>query len=277
MALFTHDIYIPMEAAPLLVMTIPAIYQGKHLNIHCDDPIQREVYLLTNGKMTGPYRSGQKANNGITWTAQFFGNECLLLCVNKGALSMEVPVPMNPVMAVLPTGQAIDVLLTCKASVGFHVDDPEALIDGYRNSRFTDAEALIYGTLSQYLKTKLAELITKLAMSHEMPLVLSSLQIIAASLCDAARMHLNRLLEGLHIHWVDIDLTCTNVDEIIKTLNTPKSTLPPEVITLLQTILSNPALNFDQQNLLLDRLCQGPYKYDAKQLQQAAQNLRYLT
>ena len=276
MALLYHEIYVPMEDVPLSVVSIPSIYQGKYLKIYCDDPIQRDVYLLTNGTLTGPYHSGQKANNGITFTSQFLGNECMMLTVNKSMLTVSMPVAMNTITAVLPSGLAVDICLDCQASAVFHVSDSEELINAYRDSRFTDAAAVLRGCLVEYIKETLSQLLTKLAFSNPMPLVLSCLQNIAGSLCGAARMNLNGQIPGIEIDRVRIDLQCTNVPQIMAEINKPKPTLPPEMGSPIQTVLSNPALTFDQQLKLIDRLCERTYKYDQERLSRAAQNPLYL-
>lgn len=276
MALLSHEIYVPMEDKLLTVMSLPPIHRGKYLKLYCENPIQRDVYMLSNGTLTGPYRSGQRANNGITFTAQFFGSECLLLCVNKSAMAVGGKMVINPITAVLPSGIVVDIGLECQANATFHVTDTEALIEEYRNSQFTDAGALIQESLSSYLRTSLTQVLTKLTFSNPMPLVLSCLQNIAATLCESARAYLDRKIDSIYIDRVDIDLRCTNIPQIMSVINAPRPALPPEMVSIVQTILSNPALTYDQQLKLMDRLCDGSNKYDPLLMTQAAQSIAYL-
>lgn len=276
MPLLYHEVSVPMDNVPLTVVPIPPIYQGKHLKIICDDPIQRDVYMLTNGSLTGPYRSGQKADSGITFTSRFFGNECLLLCVNKSSMTVHTPIAMNAITAVLPSGMVVDIRLDCQANAIFHVSDPEELIFAYRNSQFTDVTARVRESLIGYVKAALSKTLTKLAFSYPMPLVLSCLQSITATICQAAQMHLNSQLPSLRIDSVWIDLQCTNVSEIMAVINAPKPSLPLDMIPLMQTILSNPALTFEQQTQLINRICEPANKYEAKLLDQTIRNTNLL-
>ena len=270
------DINIPMENVPLTVLPIPAIHQGCRLRFYCDNPLQRDVYIMTDRKLTGPYISGEKSNTSIGfWEQLFFTHESMLLCVNKSQMRMEVPVSVNPLMVVLPEGSVL-VNLACKANIGFRVDDSAAMLDDYCNCLFTSVEALIRGTICRYIQTTLTNIIPTIALSTPLPLVLSNLQKIAVSMAHDATRHMNATLHWLQINYLDLTLTCTNMEEITKAIQTPVSNLAPEVVPLLQAVLSNPALTVDQAIQILDRLCPSPYKYDLKQLQQAAPNMRYL-
>lgn len=116
----------------LAVRRIDPIGNGRTLRVSLGSPADSELFLADGEGISGPYRSGDRADTGIGRFASIFScAETCALGVYTGLWNFPVELPLSNRVCVLPDGQQTSAHLSAQAELSVRVIHSRQLVEQY--------------------------------------------------------------------------------------------------------------------------------------------------
>lgn len=222
MGILYRDVAIPTGGL-LRSAAIPPVIDGRGLRVVSDSPLQYELYLLSDRRLSGPYRSGDHAEDtNVTRLGRLFGcTETLAVGVFTGVWTFpEQRMELTPILVTIPDGQQSSVHLRAVCELSVRVRDGRGLVEDYLAGIVPEGVGeLAVGTFLDRIRCRSAQMATNL-FAMDGAQALAHLGTAAQQTADLVREDLAAEFPWLETVFCRLELSCTNESEVLERMNT---------------------------------------------------------